>query len=390
VAPGKRVGGRATGGKAIAKGGQGGRAGKAGSHRKGASAGTGGHGKDKLKGRGPTPPAEARTGHPAARKAAAAKRAADKPARGERVKGERGQVDAPGPWPSRQAPRGGRRTPVGITVPRGDAPRRTAAPAKRAPAPRRGLLADADEVVAGRNPVVEALRASVPARTLVVALGLDHDDRVAEALKTAAAQHIPVRESGKSELDRLTNGALHQGLALVMAPYEYAHPDDLLRRALAHAAPPLFVALDGVTDPRNLGAVIRSAAAFGADGVVVPERRAAGMTAGAWKASAGTAARLPVARATNLVRTLKSYVDAGLSIVGLAADGELSLDDLELATEPLCVVAGSEGRGLSRLVSETCDVRVRIPLVADTESLNASVAAAVTLAEVARRRRERP
>jgi 23S rRNA (guanosine2251-2'-O)-methyltransferase len=394
VAPGKRVGG--SGGKAIAKGGQGGRAGKAGSHRKGASTGSGGHGKDKLKGRGPTPPAEARTGHPAARKAAAAAKRADKPARPEKAaRGERGDVGAPGPWPSRQAARtggrpAGRRTPVGITVPRGDAPRRTAAPAKRAPAPRRGLLADADEVVAGRNPVVEALRASVPARTLVVALGLDHDDRVAEALKTAAAQHIPVREAGKNEIDRLTNGALHQGLALVMAPYDYAHPDDLLRRALAHAAPPLFVALDGVTDPRNLGAVIRSAAAFGADGVVVPERRAAGMTAGAWKASAGTAARLPVARATNLVRTLKSYADAGLSIVGLAADGELSLDDLELATEPLCVVAGSEGRGLSRLVSETCDVRVRIPMVAETESLNASVAAAVTLAEVARRRRERP
>ncbi len=362
-------------GKRVAKGGQGGRAGKAGSHRKGSAVGSGGQGKDKLKGKGPTPPAEMRKGHPAARRAAAAAKRADKP------KGERGQVDAPGPWPSR------RRTPVGITVPRADAPRRAAPPAKRAPAPKRGLLADADEVVAGRNPVVEALRARVPARTLVVAHGLDHDDRVTEALSAAGAQHVPVREAGKSELDRLTNGALHQGLALVVAPYDYAHPDDLLRLAFEHPEPPLLVALDGVTDPRNLGAVVRSAAAFGGHGVVVPERRAAGLTASAWKASAGTAARLRVARATNLVRTLKSYAAAGVAVVGLAAEGELSLDDLELATEPLCVVVGSEGRGLGRLVAETCDVLVRIPMVGATESLNASVAAAVTLAEVARRRR---
>ncbi|HEV2889009.1 MAG TPA: 23S rRNA (guanosine(2251)-2'-O)-methyltransferase RlmB [Frankiaceae bacterium] len=389
MAPGKRVGGG--GGKAIAKGGQGGRAGKAGSHRKGAPVGSGGQGKDKLKGKGPTPPAEMRKGHPAARRAAAAAKRTD----GPKERGERGQVDAPGPWPSRQQARqparqATRRTPVGIAVPRGDAPRRAAAPAKRAPAPKRGLLADVDEVVAGRNPVVEALRANVPARTLVVAHGLDHDDRVTEALTVAARLNVPVRETGKGEIDRLTNGALHQGLALVVAPYDYAHPDDLLRRAFEHAEPPLLVALDGVTDPRNLGAVVRSAAAFGGHGVVVPERRAAGLTAAAWKASAGTAARLPVARATNLVRTLKAYADAGVSVVGLAADGELSLDDLELATEPLCVVVGSEGRGLGRLVGETCDVLVRIPMVAETESLNASVAAAVTLAEVARRRRGRP
>jgi 23S rRNA (guanosine2251-2'-O)-methyltransferase len=381
VAPGKRVG---AGGKAVAKGGQGGRAAKAGSHRKGAPVGSGGQGKDKLKGKGPTPPAEMRKGHPAARKAAAAaKRAGDKP-----EKGRRGEVEAPGPWPSRQAPARPRRTPVGISVPRSDPrPRTGGSTSGRAPAPKRGLLTDVDEVVAGRNPVVEALRAHVPARTLVIAHALDHDDRVAEALTTAAAQQVPVREAGKTELDRLTQGAVHQGLALIVAPYDYAHPDDLLRRALQQPEPPLLVALDGVTDPRNLGAIVRSASAFGAHGVVVPERRAAGLTAAAWKASAGTAARVPVARATNLVRTLKSYADAGVSIVGLAAEGELSLDDLELATEPICVVVGSEGKGLGRLVGETCDVLVRIPMANDTESLNASVAAAVTLAEVARRRR---
>ena len=369
-------------GKRVAKGGQGGRAAKAGSHRKGAAAGSGGHGKDKLKGKGPTPPAEARKGHPAARRAASAAKRADKP------KGERGQVDAPGPWPSASTKR---RTPVGVTVSTGGgggSRRPAGAGASRgAPPPKRGLLADVDEVVSGRNPVVEALRARVPSRTLVVALGIDHDDRVAEALLLAGKRGIPVREAAKPELDRLTDRGVHQGLALIVAPYEYSHPDDLLRRALERPEPPLLVALDGVTDPRNLGAVIRSASAFGGHGVVVPERRSAGLTAAAWKASAGTAARLPVARATNLVRTLKAYAAAGVVVVGLAADGEVSLDELEVAVDPLCVVVGSEGKGLSRLVGETCDLRVRIPMTGGTESLNASVAAAVTLAEVARRRR---
>jgi 23S rRNA (guanosine2251-2'-O)-methyltransferase len=142
-----------------------------------------------------------------------------------------------------------------------------------------------------------------------------------------------------------------------------------------------------VTDARNLGAVVRSVAALGGHGVIVPERRSAGMTAGAWKASAGTAARLPVARTTNLVRTLADAAKEGLLIIGLAADGELDLDDLEAAGDPLVLVVGSEGKGLSRLVREKCDLVVRIPLAGQAESLNASVAAGIALAEIARRRR---
>ena len=146
-----------------------------------------------------------------------------------------------------------------------------------------------------------------------------------------------------------------------MPAYEYAHPDDLL--ALRRAGqPPLVVALDGVTDPRNLGAVMRSAAAFGAHGVVVPDRRAAGVTATAWKASAGAAARVPVARATNLTRALEAYQDAGFFVVGLDAGGATAVDDLDVATGPLVLVVGSEGRGLSRLVRETCDVIASIPI----------------------------
>ena len=150
-------------------------------------------------------------------------------------------------------------------------------------------------------------------------------------------------------------------------------------RAAEAREPALIVALDSVTDPRNLGAVVRSAAGFGAHGVLIPERRAAGMTASAWKTSAGAAVRVPVAQAVNLVRQLKAYQDAGCMVVGLAADGDVSLPDLDLATGPLVVVVGSEGKGLSRLVAETCDRLVSIPMACSLESLNAGVAASVAL-----------
>ena len=183
-------------------------------------------------------------------------------------------------------------------------------------------------------------------------------------------------------------GRRHQGLALAVPPYAYAHPDDLLARALDRPGRALLVALDGVTDPRNLGAVVRCAAAFGAHGVLVPERRAAGMTAAAWRTSAGAAARLPVARATNLTRALVG-VPEGRAVHRRPRRrrGRRSLDDLELAPRPAGLVVGSEGRGLSRLVGQACDVTVSIPMAAGTESLNAGVAASVVLAEVARRRR---
>ena len=245
----------------------------------------------------------------------------------------------------------------------------------------------ANELVAGRNPVAECLRAGVPATALYVALGIDADDRVKDSVHMAADRGISVLEVSRPELDRLTNGAMHQGLALQVPPFEYAHPDDLLAAAADTGEPALIVALDGVTDPRNLGAVIRSAAAFGANGVLLPQRRSAGMTAVAWRTSAGTAAKLPVAVATNLTRQLRAYASEGLMVVGLDADGTLPFDDFSLATSPLVVVVGSEGRGLSRLVKEACDATISIPMAAGVESLNASVAAGVVLAETARRRR---
>ncbi|RZS41151.1 23S rRNA (guanosine2251-2'-O)-methyltransferase [Herbihabitans rhizosphaerae] len=297
--------------------------------KKGAVVGSGGQRRKALEGKGPTPRADERPGHPAQRKATAAAKAEQR-----RTKQEQGP-----------------------------------------------------ELIAGRNPVVECLRAGVPATALYVALGIDADDRVTEAVQLAADRGISILEVARTEIDRLTGGAVHMGLALQVPPFAYAHPDELLTTAQESGDVPLIVALDGVTDPRNLGAVIRSASAFGAHGVVVPQRRSAGVTAVAWRTSAGTAARMPVAVATNLTRTLRAYAAEGLMLVGLDADGSMPIDDLTLATSPLVVVVGSEGRGLSRLVREACDATVSIPMAAGVESLNASVAAGVLLAEVARRRR---
>ena len=251
--------------------------------------------------------------------------------------------------------------------------------------PKRRTSGDA-EWIAGRNPVVEALREGVPVNGLYVAEGAERDGRLLEAFRLAAEGGISLLEVGRVELDRLTGGAVHQGLAARIPAYEYAHPEDLVAAAYDEGEDPLIVALDGVTDPRNLGAVVRSVSAFGGHGVVVPERRAAGMTAGAWKTSAGTAARTPVARATNLTRALEAYKKAGIAVVGLAADGEAELGDLDALDGPVVIVVGSEGKGLSRLVTETCDAIVSIPISAATESLNAGIAASVTLYEVARRR----
>lgn len=301
--------------------------------KKGPTVGSGGQRRKKLEGRGPTPRAEDRTRHPAARRAA--KAATKRP--DQRPRQQRKPDNAP-------------------------------------------------ELLVGRNPVVEALRAKIPATGLYVATNLDLDERVSEAVQRAGDRGISILEVTKAELDRMTGGLLHQGVGLQVPPYTYAHPDDVLAGAIDSGLAPLIVALDGVLDPRNLGAVVRSAAAFGAHGVLIPERRAAGMTASAWRTSAGAAARLPIGRATNLTRTLVAYRKAGLLVVGLDGHGATGLYDLPAATEPLILVAGSEGKGMSRLVSEACDLTVAIPITSGAESLNASVAVAVALGEIARRR----
>jgi 23S rRNA (guanosine2251-2'-O)-methyltransferase len=242
------------------------------------------------------------------------------------------------------------------------------------------------ELVLGRNPVVECLRAGVPATALYVALGAESDERLTESVTRAADSGIAILEVPRIDLDRMSTNGLHQGIALQVPPYAYAHPDDLLKSATTDVSPALLVALDNISDPRNLGAIVRSVSAFGGHGVLIPQRRSASVTAVAWRTSAGAAARLPVARATNLNRTLKDWANAGLQVVGLDADGDITVDELD-GSGPILVVVGSEGKGLSRLVRENCDAVVSIPMAGPTESLNASVAAGVVLAEIARQRR---
>jgi 23S rRNA (guanosine2251-2'-O)-methyltransferase len=293
--------------------------------KKGPVVGSGGQRRRALEGRGPTPPAHLRPNHPAAKRAASQSR---RPA------------------------------------------------AKRT---------DETETVLGRNPVVECLRAGVPATALYIALGTEADERITESVSRAGDLGIAILEVPRTDLDRLTANHLHQGIALQVPPYNYAHPDDLIAAA-AKSPPALLVALDNISDPRNLGAIVRSVSAFGGHGVMIPQRRSASVTAVAWRTSAGAAARLPVARATNLTRALQDWAGRGLRVIGLDAGGDTAIDDLD-GTDPLVLVVGSEGKGLSRLVRQNCDEVVSIPMAGQTESLNASVAAGVVLAEIARQRR---
>ncbi len=311
----------------------------------GNTAGSGGRVKRGLEGKGPTPKAEDRPYHKAYRKR------------------------RPGESPiSNDTPRGRR------TVPGEQRVRQTSAKAPGA------------DWIIGRNPVLEALQADLPVRRAYIMEGAERDSRITEILKLAAEKGVTLLQASRSELDRLTAGAVHQGVAFQMPEYEYAHPGDLLEEVLADSDAPIMVACDSITDPRNLGAIIRSAAAFGARGVIVPERRSAHMTAASWKTSAGAAARVPVALATNLNRVLRDYAEAGFVVVGLAGEGEVDIADIPGVEGPVLLVIGSEGEGLAQLVRKNCDVLASIPIASDVESLNASVAASIALYEVARAR----
>ena len=314
------------------------RKGAVGHKGKGNTAGSGGRVRRGLEGRGPTPKAEDRPYHKAYRgKQGAAGRALDRPRPGTKT----GKPGAGAEW------------------------------------------------VAGRNPVLEAMQAEIPVKSAYIAEGAERDDRLREVLKLAADRGTPMLEVTRVELDRLTGGAVHQGVALQLPEFSYAHPDDLLAAALESDGEPLVVALDSITDPRNLGAIVRSAAAFRASGVLIPERRSASMTAAAWKTSAGAAARLPIAKATNLNRALRAYADAGFTLIGLDGASDTDIADLAAASGPVVLIVGSEGDGLSRLVREACDTLVSIPITASVESLNAGVATGIALYEISRARSAR-
>lgn len=312
------------------------------SAKKGPTKGSGGKNRRSLEGKGPTPKAEDRPYH----KAYKMKRAAERRQAGMHAR------------PQQRL--GGKRT--------------------------------SEELVTGRNAVLEALRTDIPAKHLYIMSNIEADDRVREIMTHANKEGLPMLEISRGELDRLTEGSIHQGVALQIPPYKYPDATKLVqqivtkaeKRELGHQ--PLLVALDGITDPRNLGAIIRSVSAFFGDAVIIPERRSAAVTASAWKTSAGAAARVPVAMATNLTRVIQQAKGAGIFVIGLDGGGEIDLPQLELATEPLLIVVGSEGKGLSRLVTENCDQIVSIPIDSAMESLNAATAVSISLYEVSRRR----
>jgi 23S rRNA (guanosine2251-2'-O)-methyltransferase len=237
--------------------------------------------------------------------------------------------------------------------------------------------------VAGKNSVIEALRAKVPAKELVVAIKIELDEKISEAIRLAKNSGLPIKEIPRRALDDLTGFSNHQGIALVIQPFNYTDFSRLIANAKKSM---MLVGLDSISDPHNLGAVVRSAAAFGADGVVIPERRTAAMTGSAWKASAGAAARMPISQVTNLVRSIEDAKKAGCFVIGLDADGDTTLAKMNLATESIFIVVGSEGKGLSRLVREKCDLVVSIPMQSSVESLNASVATAIVMYQVAAER----
>ncbi|TRZ55637.1 MAG: 23S rRNA (guanosine(2251)-2'-O)-methyltransferase RlmB [Streptomycetaceae bacterium] len=318
--------------------------------KKGPAGGTGGKNKKRLTGKGPTPKAEDRPYHATAkRKKAVAKKSSSKTTVRGAGKVTTGRSDGK----EVRAPR----------APRGDRPR--------------------GEIVAGRNAVLEALRESVPSTELLVARSIEVDDRVAESLKLALHLGLPIREAHRAEVEGISPNS--QGIILAIKPFQYSSFEEIMQRA---KYPALVVALDGVTDPRNLGAIIRSAAAFGAAGVVMTERRAASMTASAWKSSAGAAARLPIAQVTNLARTIDAAKKEGLFVVGLDGESEELISTMKIASEAIMIVVGSEGKGLARLTREKCDLVVSIPISATTESLNASVATAITLFFIDQARRK--
>jgi 23S rRNA (guanosine2251-2'-O)-methyltransferase len=240
--------------------------------------------------------------------------------------------------------------------------------------------------VVGLHPVRELLRAGTVVRRVHVAETRDASEVLAEIRDVAAARRIPLVTSDRAGIDELAGGLVHQGVVAVAPPFPYAQLSDLLARAAAADEAPLLVALDGVTDPHNLGSIARTAEAVGAHGMIVPSRRAAGVTPTAEKAAAGALAHLPLVRVPNLVRALKELRDHGVWSIGLDADAPEPIHHSALLDQPVVLVVGSEGQGLARLSRIQSDTLVNLPMRGRVGSLNASVAAAIALYEILRRR----
>lgn len=241
-----------------------------------------------------------------------------------------------------------------------------------------------NEIIAGRNPVREALRAGRPINKIVMTKGAGGGP-LAEITKLAKVNNIPIQFVEREHLDKMNSGVPHQGVLAYAAAKEYVEFEEILAIARAKGQDPFIIMLDEINDPHNLGAIIRTADAAGAHGVIIPQRRSVALTATVAKASAGAVEYVPVARVTNLDQTIRQLKAEGLWVVGADMDGSEIYWEAKL-TGPLLLVIGGEGKGLGRLIKERCDMLVRLPMAGRVGSLNASVATALLIYEVVRQR----
>ncbi len=257
---------------------------------------------------------------------------------------------------------------------------------RRVPSSKPSRRDDNQRLVVGLHPVREALRAGLNLIEVLIDKDRERTDVAEEILELAKAASVKLLEVERTRIDDVAEGMVHQGVVARGGPFPYAALEDCKRVARGRGEPLFLVALDGVTDPHNLGAIARSAEGFGAHGLLIPSRRAAGVTPVVEKAAAGALAHLPIVRVTNLVNTLRALKEENVWVLGLDSNDSEPIADCQLLTEPLVLVVGSEGKGLGSLTQITCDALVRLPMRGRVGSFNASVAAAVACHEVMRRR----
>lgn len=249
-------------------------------------------------------------------------------------------------------------------------------------------MSQRDDLIYGRHSALAALNGDRPPQRVWVTPKVRHDSRFAAILQTARSQGSRIDEVSMQRLNQMTQGANHQGIVLQVTPYDYWDLETLITHA-AETKNPVVLVADGINDPHNLGAIIRTAEAMGAQGLVLPQRRAAGITSTVMKVAAGALASLPVARVVNLQRAIEQLKLCGFWLYGTDAEANTPLPQVDFQGA-IALVIGSEGQGLSRLTAEHCDVLVSIPLAGQVPSLNASVATAMVLYEVFRQRHFQP
>ncbi|MGI6112875.1 MAG: 23S rRNA (guanosine(2251)-2'-O)-methyltransferase RlmB [Mahellales bacterium] len=241
-------------------------------------------------------------------------------------------------------------------------------------------------IIEGRKPVLEALRAGRIIRKIILAQGIKEDAVIREIITSAQKNSIPIQRVDRQKIFDLSGSDVHQGIIAETEPYKYKTLEDIIDKAKAGQRPPFIIVLDRITDPHNLGSIIRTAEGCGAHGVIIPQRNACGITPTVIKASAGAVEHIPVTRVVNITRTLNRLKQQGFWIIGADMEGSpyYSAD----LTGPIALVLGSEGQGIGRLVKESCDLLVSIPMMGRVQSLNVSVAGAILMYEVLRQRRD--